>query len=122
MADTYERKLSSKQVKFFFCFEKKTADLCCCLATLRTGTKLICTLYLVSIIVLININSYDRSNTKQFGDYFFYSNIIVSAFQLIGAILILISSFKNTFRVAIVGHFYNTLYILKFYIFYFQYI
>jgi len=97
---------TAKDMKLLFCIpNNKTAESCCCGCTLRLGTQIITILGLIGVIVSLYdlFNPATSGNHKLFGDFYYYSDLILVLLLLVSYSLIIYSTFYNRFDRAYLG-------------------
>ena len=101
-----ENRTKASNMRFLFCFmPQQTANQCCCGCTLRVGTQILCIMYLLSNIFSFGVSI---SWVSAFGSMYpmYVSQLIISICQVVGPLMILISTCNNNFNLAYIGNFF----------------
>jgi len=109
---TSQNQEKAQNMGFLFCIPvQNTASQCCCGCTLRVGVQILTALFLLGNIGVI-IRAINFLGWIHYDTWSYILLIIITVFQMIAAMLLLISTCTNNFMTAFIGNIIYTVFIL----------
>jgi len=112
MNDSEFNKSAANSMKFLFCFKTDTAEKSLCGCNIRKGTQIITGVYLFCLLTTMIVDSIVIDIHRYGGCTGWVFSLIISLLQMIGPVMLLISTFTNHFKLAYIGNAFLTIFLL----------